>query len=103
MLLDVAIDNHYFIISQVKNETAEDFLELLKQWERLCKKYVIEETQKPISSREEVSDLAEASSDSQSDSNELEVSSLVDICYVDADGSEEQGLKFKVICKLHFL
>ncbi|CAO2819693.1 unnamed protein product [Amaranthus hypochondriacus] len=80
----------------VKNETAEDFLELLKQWERLCKKYVIEETQKPISSREEVSDLAEASSDSQSDSNELEVSSLVDICYVDADGSEEQGLKFKV-------
>ena len=49
-----------------------------------------------------VSVLAEESSDSQSDSDELEVSSLVDICYVDADGSEEQGLKFKVICKLHF-
>ena len=75
---------------------------MLKQWERLCKKYVVEETQEPIPSPQEVSDLAEASSDSQSDSVELEVSSLVDICYVDADGSEEQGLKFKVICKLHF-
>ncbi|KNA23044.1 hypothetical protein SOVF_028590 [Spinacia oleracea] len=85
---------------QVKNETADDFLELLKNWEILCKKFVIEEKQKPFPSPQKVSDLAEACSDGQPDSesgaDELEVSSLVDICYGDIDESGKQGLKFKV-------
>uniref|UniRef100_A0A803LTS4 Cytosine-specific methyltransferase n=1 Tax=Chenopodium quinoa TaxID=63459 RepID=A0A803LTS4_CHEQI len=85
---------------QVKNETADDFLELLKHWESLCKKFVIEGTQKSFPSTQEVSELAEVHLDAQPDSDnaadELEVLSLVDISYGDADGSGKQGLKFKV-------
>ncbi|KMT11400.1 hypothetical protein BVRB_5g107290 isoform A [Beta vulgaris subsp. vulgaris] len=85
---------------RIMNETADDFLELLKHWERLCKKYVIEETHQPFSSPQKVSDLAEASSDAQSNSDtegdELEVLGLVDIRYGDADGSGKEGLQFKV-------
>ncbi|KAH9606515.1 hypothetical protein KSS87_018905 [Heliosperma pusillum] len=86
--------------TQVRNEAAEDFLELLKHWEKLCKKFVKEDTESQFPPAEVLPDLSENKTDAHSDSDEapeeLEVSSLVDICYGRADGSEKQELKFKV-------
>ncbi|KAL2901255.1 hypothetical protein RDABS01_026337 [Bienertia sinuspersici] len=91
---------------QVKNETADDFLELLKHWDSMCKQFVLENTHKPFHSPQKVPDFGKACSESQEESDsatdEIEVSSLVDICYGEVDGSEKRGLKFKgdvdVIC-----
>lgn len=85
----------------VKNETADNFLALLKHWESLCKKFVTEDTQKLFHFSQQVPEAAEACSDDHPDreneaDHELEVSSLVDICYGDNDGSGKEGLKFKV-------
>ncbi|KAL1532242.1 DNA (cytosine-5-)-methyltransferase [Salvia divinorum] len=84
--------------TNVRNESAEDFLNLLKQWESLCKTYVfdIERTLKC-----ELEELPEAeaclsSSDTEESTDEYEVSLLVDICYGDPNESGKCGLHFKV-------
>ncbi|XP_074270247.1 DNA (cytosine-5)-methyltransferase CMT2-like isoform X2 [Silene latifolia] len=86
--------------TQVRNEAAEDFLELLKHWEKLCKKFVKEDTESQFPPADILPDLPENKADAHSDSDEapeeLEVSSLLDICYGDSDGSGKQELKFKV-------
>ena len=90
-------------IWKVKNEAAEDFLELLKHWENLCKKFVTEVVETCFSSPENVADATEMNLDGQSGSDisdeELEVLSLVDICYGAAEESGKRGLKLKVRCK----
>ncbi|KAL9246969.1 hypothetical protein vseg_020446 [Gypsophila vaccaria] len=86
--------------TQVRNEAAEDFLELLKHWEKLCKKFVTEDVERQFPPSEKLPELLENSADahpnSDAESEELEVSSLVDICYGSADKSGKRELKFKV-------
>ncbi|KAL8138442.1 hypothetical protein V2J09_004443, partial [Rumex salicifolius] len=82
--------------TQVRHGNAEDFLELLKQWEKLCKIYVLDDGKKrhlPTrkSAAEDIQD-----GDSVSDDVEFEVERLLDICYGDPDKSGKKGLKFKV-------
>ncbi|KAF5730847.1 DNA (cytosine-5)-methyltransferase CMT2 isoform X1 [Tripterygium wilfordii] len=82
----------------VRNEAAEDFLELLKAWQKLCKRYAssIERTHQ---SRSMASRVAKDNDGSPSDDispEEYEVSSIVDICYGDPDKTGKHGLKFKV-------
>ncbi|GAB2230274.1 hypothetical protein Drorol1_Dr00014533 [Drosera rotundifolia] len=86
--------------TQVRNEAAENFLQLLKQWEKLCKKYVVNRVERtfeamtvlPIAATDDVTSGPE----DKLQSGEYEVLSLVDVCYGDPDQSGKPGLKFKV-------
>ncbi|XP_057971701.1 DNA (cytosine-5)-methyltransferase CMT2-like isoform X2 [Malania oleifera] len=75
----------------VRNESAEDFLHLLKEWDKLCKRFGTKNVEKVTRSNSKIS---RASQDSNS--GEYEVSSLVDICYGDPTNTGKRGLKFKV-------
>ncbi|KAL0393740.1 UNVERIFIED_CONTAM: DNA (cytosine-5)-methyltransferase CMT2 [Sesamum latifolium] len=84
--------------TQVRNSSAEDFLELLRQWEKLCKLYVCDlertlkcELESPSEAEGYVTQL-----DREVSSGEYEVSCLVDICYGDPGDRGKCGLHFKV-------
>lgn len=83
----------------MRNESAEDFLQLLKEWEKLCKRYNVGDIERktPMRSRssgekKQVNSQADDSSD-----DELEVSRLVDICYGDPSKTGKHSLYLKVI------
>ncbi|KAL9683804.1 hypothetical protein QQ045_021230 [Rhodiola kirilowii] len=86
--------------TQVRNESAEDFLDLLKEWESLCKRHVVNRKGEVINSNtkslrgHEKSILSETRD--KSPSGEYEVERIVDICYSDTDDSGKRELKFKV-------
>ncbi|KAJ0054340.1 hypothetical protein Pint_03547 [Pistacia integerrima] len=86
--------------TQVRNEAAEDFLELLKEWQKLCKRYAINNKENTRPSRSEVSrsgtNNVSSSSGADIPTGEFEVASVVDICYGDPDKTGKRGLKFKV-------
>nr|XP_051181896.1 DNA (cytosine-5)-methyltransferase CMT2-like isoform X7 [Lolium perenne]XP_051181897.1 DNA (cytosine-5)-methyltransferase CMT2-like isoform X8 [Lolium perenne] len=81
--------------TRVRNETTDDFLELLKEWQKLCKEYV---------RQSEVKDQADALTESSNGipdessvpPEELEVWKLVDICYGDLNNVRKRCLYFKV-------
>ncbi|KAH7668771.1 DNA (cytosine-5-)-methyltransferase protein [Dioscorea alata] len=85
--------------TQIRNESADDFLDLLKEWKRLCKCYAVGicNQRKPNlrASRVKKSN-PRAKDDSSMASEEFEVSRLVDICYGDPANVGKRGLKFKV-------
>ncbi|KAL1224749.1 DNA (cytosine-5)-methyltransferase CMT2 [Cardamine amara subsp. amara] len=86
--------------TQVRNDAAGDFLLLLKEWDKLCKRYVFHNDQRTDTFRSENStrETGESSSSKHkdSDSGEYEVEKLVDICYGDPNDTGKNGLKFKV-------
>ncbi|XP_062179243.1 DNA (cytosine-5)-methyltransferase CMT2-like isoform X2 [Phragmites australis] len=82
--------------TRVRNETTDDFLELLKEWEKLCKTYV-----KLRSKVKGHSDVSTQSSNETPDGStvppeEFEVWKLVDICFGDPNNVRKRGLYFKV-------
>ncbi|KAK6137229.1 hypothetical protein DH2020_029018 [Rehmannia glutinosa] len=88
----------------VRNESADYFLELLRQWEKLCKLYVSDldrtlrcEFEDPPEAEGNMTQL-----DKEESSGEYEVSSLIDICYGNPNKRGKCGLHFKgdadVIC-----
>ncbi|KAH6754998.1 chromomethylase 2 [Perilla frutescens var. hirtella] len=82
--------------TQIRNEAAEDFLDLLKEWDRMCGrfgKYADKELRSKIF-RE--ADEVKKSKLNQESSCEYEVERLVDICYGDPSDTGKRGLKFKV-------
>ncbi|WZZ24905.1 hypothetical protein YC2023_008306 [Brassica napus] len=92
--------------TQVRNDSAGDFLQLLKEWGKLCKRYVrnnghTTDTLNPENSTKEATESSSSTED-DSEPEEYEVEKLVDICYGDPDKTGERGLKFKggvgVIC-----
>ncbi|KAJ0989886.1 hypothetical protein J5N97_008242 [Dioscorea zingiberensis] len=85
--------------TQVRNESADDFYALLKEWKKLCEKYVGREAV----CRDSISRVTNRSNskrklrdDHTIPHGEYEVSSLVDICYGDPTNLGKRGLKFKV-------
>jgi len=69
----------------VRKESAEDFLQLLKEWEKLCKRYNVGDTERKTSlwsrnsgGKKQVNSQAHDRFD-----GELEVSKTVDIWYSD--------------------
>ncbi|XP_057415926.1 DNA (cytosine-5)-methyltransferase CMT2-like isoform X2 [Lotus japonicus] len=88
----------------VRNESAEDFLELVKEWEKLCKRYNVSGAQRKLPSRSnssaEKKQVNSQAHDTASD-DEIEVSRLVDICYSDPNETGKRGLYFKVRWKGH--
>ncbi|XP_040954378.1 LOW QUALITY PROTEIN: DNA (cytosine-5)-methyltransferase CMT2-like [Gossypium hirsutum] len=88
--------------THVRNEAADDFLQLLKEWEKLCKQYRVKNLERTYPSRSRISETVWKNASSAKDSDtpdEHEVSSLVDICYGDPCDTGNRGLKFKVCWK----
>ncbi|KAJ8430003.1 hypothetical protein Cgig2_008442 [Carnegiea gigantea] len=75
--------------TEVRNEMAEDFLALLKEWGKLCKELLTSD----------VNQLEDANDDKDSDDSlspgEFEVETLLDICYGDPNYTKKRGLYFK--------
>ncbi|KAL6348454.1 hypothetical protein AAG906_007386 [Vitis piasezkii] len=86
--------------TQVRNETAEDFLDLLKEWEMLCEQYALNLVERKSQSRSNVLRTSKCDINSPHDikvaTDELEILKLVDICYGDPSETGKRGLKFKV-------
>ncbi|KAL3500066.1 hypothetical protein ACH5RR_039159, partial [Cinchona calisaya] len=86
--------------TQVRNESAEDFLELLKRWKKLCECYVFADLKNPHEHSPDNLSKGESSEISELADNvpagEFEVSCLVDICYGDPNETGKRGLHFKV-------
>ncbi|GFP94292.1 DNA (cytosine-5)-methyltransferase cmt2 [Phtheirospermum japonicum] len=81
----------------VRNESADDFLDLLKEWDSMCRKYGSHEAdgEKELRSRINRKEEKQSKRD-QNKSSEYEVEKLVDICYGELTGTGKRGLKFKV-------
>ncbi|XP_074570626.1 DNA (cytosine-5)-methyltransferase CMT2-like [Curcuma longa] len=86
----------------VRNETADDFFNLLKEWEKLCKRYKVN-VSTVRDSCSKISKVKDPPRKSGSQSNiskgEYEVSKIVDICYGDPADEGKPELKFKVCWK----
>nr|ALF12303.1 chromomethylase 2 [Nicotiana benthamiana] len=86
--------------SHVRNEAVEDFLELLKRWEKLIRTYGCSNFK--TSSNCELDDADEGENNdnfqagSKASSGEYEVLRLVDVCYGDPNNKGKSGLHFKV-------
>ncbi|WOK97533.1 DNA (cytosine-5)-methyltransferase 1-like [Canna indica] len=82
--------------TEVRNEKAEDFLALLIEWEKLCKKYRVIGNQSLLeeSDSDDVDD--EVLDNLDLEKGEFEVGKLVGICYGDPSDIGKVGLKFKV-------
>lgn len=87
---------------QVRNESADHFLELLREWQKLCLKYCQPDDQKIITRGraplkvKETPKEEEPDSDSDVQEGEFEVECLLDIRHVDPTKENESGLEFKV-------
>lgn len=79
---------------QVRNEKADDFLALLKEWERLCNDLLLSAAspspEVACSEEEDIDD------DSPLSPGEFEVETLLDICFGDPNYVRKRGLYFKV-------
>ncbi|KAI3828619.1 hypothetical protein L1987_02724 [Smallanthus sonchifolius] len=86
--------------TEVRHITAEDFLALLKEWEKLCKTYLLDDPDKIIETSCDGENESRINGSSLLETDvapgEYEVSSLVDICYGDPSRTGQHGLKFKV-------
>ncbi|ONI05789.1 hypothetical protein PRUPE_5G024100 [Prunus persica] len=80
--------------TQVRNEAAEDFLELLKEWEKLCRRYTVNDVERTYPLRSKTSKIPKNSNEIATD--EYEVSRIVDICYGDPNKTGKHGVNFKV-------
>ncbi|KMS95966.1 hypothetical protein BVRB_003270 [Beta vulgaris subsp. vulgaris] len=80
--------------TEVRNEKADDFLALLKEWERLCNDLLLSAAspspEVACSEEEDIDD------DSPLSPGEFEVETLLDICFGDPNYVRKRGLYFKV-------
>ncbi|ESQ35713.1 hypothetical protein EUTSA_v10006850mg [Eutrema salsugineum] len=90
--------------TEVRNEAAEDFLRLLKEWRKLCIKFALISSTEPIESDGEEEEDGDENDDADEDSDgseippeEFEVDEFLDICFGDPNGSKEaSALHLKV-------
>ncbi|RWR86840.1 DNA cytosine-5-methyltransferase CMT2-like protein isoform X1 [Cinnamomum micranthum f. kanehirae] len=82
--------------TQVRNESAEDFFELLKEWQKLTKRFENDVETRSNLRLSKINDFEKESHDNKVPSGEYEVLKLVDICYGDPNKTGNRGLKFKV-------
>lgn len=86
-----------FLFEQIRNESAADYLDLLKEWEKLCKLYRIDCAEISPSSNSRTSRIkTRSNADNEISSDEFEVSELLDICYGDPNETGKRELTFKV-------
>ncbi|XP_054820635.1 DNA (cytosine-5)-methyltransferase CMT3 isoform X1 [Prosopis cineraria] len=93
--------------TEVRNEMAENFLSLLKEWEKLCNYFSLLKSNAPQQYDDLFGAAAEEDDDTDTEENEsdgeneevFEVSKVLAICYGDPNNKKEQGLYFKVSWK----
>lgn len=81
---------------QVRNEAAEDFLSLLKEWEKLCTDFSLVGTKHDFKNAEEDEEVDNDDNDGVNSSEEFEVQKLLAVCYGDPNQAKKPGLYFKV-------
>lgn len=88
---------------QVRNEAADDFLSLLKEWAKLCQYFSIYDTDKVpeqslnfMSEEEEEEEEEENDDDANVPNEEFEVERLIAVCYGDPNKTKKPGVYFKV-------
>nr|AGL07780.1 chromomethylase [Phalaenopsis aphrodite subsp. formosana] len=84
--------------TKVRNEKAEDFLTLLREWKKLCEKFSLDVNDPPKLNKE-IDDLDDESNSDDSSplpKGEFEVDHFVDICYGDPNNIGKKELMFKV-------
>ncbi|KAK1386475.1 Chromomethylase [Heracleum sosnowskyi] len=85
--------------TEVRNEKAEEFLALLKEWERLCSLFSLigdtgpQQISFPETENNDETDDAEAKVDNQ---EIFEVEEILSICYGLPEGQKDVGLYFKI-------
>jgi len=89
---------------QVRNESVEDFLQLLREWQKLCASYSLiksENTNELIDAM--VAEDEDSNNDDETDQDEddgdsevFEVERILGICYGDPKECDKRGLYFKV-------
>ncbi|KAL8255700.1 hypothetical protein R6Q59_030767 [Mikania micrantha] len=84
--------------TQVRNEAAEDFLSLLKEWEKLCKEFDLlgSKNDEDTIVKSEESDSEEIEENRDPYEGEFEVQRLTAICYGDPNKANNKRLHFKV-------
>ncbi|KAK7360619.1 hypothetical protein VNO77_02626 [Canavalia gladiata] len=84
--------------THVRNESAEDFLELLKEWEKLCKRYNVGDAERTLPLRSNSSGAKKLVNSEAHNipTGEFEVSRIIDICYGDPNETGKRGLHLKV-------
>ncbi|KAL1544610.1 DNA (cytosine-5-)-methyltransferase [Salvia divinorum] len=83
--------------TQVRNEKADDFFNLLVEWEKLCVSYLSSENKDASSEhvKEEVEDDGEEEEDDD-DSEVFEVEEILEVCYGDPNNKKSSELHFKI-------
>ncbi|GFP90714.1 DNA (cytosine-5)-methyltransferase cmt3 [Phtheirospermum japonicum] len=83
--------------TEVRNEDAEDYFLLLKEWEKLCKEFnLVGSKEGEIETNDMQSDETEIDDGPTVSSGEYEVEKLLAICYGDPNKLKKRGLHFKV-------
>ncbi|KAL7148972.1 hypothetical protein ABFS83_05G009300 [Erythranthe nasuta] len=83
--------------TEVRNEDAEDFFVLLKEWEKLCKEFNLVGSKEVGSDEEDIdSDGSDIDDSAAVPSEEFEVEKFVGICYGDPNNLNKSSLHFKV-------
>lgn len=93
------------LITQVRHEAAEDFLNLIKEWEKLCNSILSSEVNSFARSHNlnGLNDRDIDGSDASEDESEVyEVKEILDICYGDPNSKRKPALHFKVFQLLFF-
>ncbi|KAM1024158.1 hypothetical protein ACFX2I_037349 [Malus domestica] len=80
--------------TQVRNETAEDFLQLLKEWEKLCRRHKANDVERTHPLRSKT--LSVPKNGNEVGTGEYEVSRIVDICFGDPNKTGKRGVNLKV-------
>ena len=79
---------------QVRNEAAEDFLSLIKEWKRLCDKYSDTNIEPEFDDGEET-DAISSNENGSNESREYEVEKINGIRWLGPTNRRKKGLEFK--------
>ncbi|KAI3824762.1 hypothetical protein L1987_06233 [Smallanthus sonchifolius] len=86
--------------TEARNESAEDFLKLLKEWEKLCQSFSLVGGGDPITVEKEESENAEEDDEDNDDvdlgEEVFEVEKVLSICYGDPKEIKKPGLYLKI-------
>ncbi|KAF7144120.1 hypothetical protein RHSIM_Rhsim05G0215600 [Rhododendron simsii] len=82
--------------TEVRNENAEDFLALLKEWKKLCDLFPLIDNESSKQDDDESPNEQSDDDDGSDDSEVYEVEKILAICYGDPKGSKKPGLHFKI-------
>ncbi|RHN51094.1 putative DNA (cytosine-5-)-methyltransferase [Medicago truncatula] len=81
--------------THVRNETAENFLSLLKEWAKLCEEFVLNGSESSDSDMDDGEEANDEVVDDSSDSEVFEVEKLLQVCYGNPNKDKKKSKKDK--------